>query len=815
MKTYPESVEEKLGFDVLRARLAGYLLSPMGRSHLDVRQPTADPAVIREALGQVAAFQDIFRFDDTAPLYPVGDIRPQLKQLVPEGATTEPEILLQIRRVLEMLRTLRSFFADRKEQYAGLFEILAPVVPLPGLEKRIAEVVEDDGSIKDSASPELRRLRKKHIAAQSRLRTNLMTELHKSMGEGFTTEAQPTLRSGRMVIPVRAEAKRKVKGFVHDVSATGQTVYIEPASCLELNNEIRSIEAEEHHEVRRIMLEVAGMVRRHLPEIQEGLVIFGEIDLIQAKARLANRLEAYCTQISESGEIDIRDGRNPVLQLHLLSQQGSESASDVARSLVPLDLKMDKNTRTLILTGPNAGGKTVAMKTVGLFALMLAYGIPLPADELSAFPIYSQLIVDLGDEQSIENDLSTFSSHVANLRHMTTRANDSTLVLIDEAGTGTDPAEGAALAQVIFETLTEKGATTIATTHHGALKVFAHNTPLVENGSMQFDQDSLTPTYKLLMGIPGSSYAFEIASRMGLDHAILEQSRALLGSQASRMEDLLTSLESRNASLASRLREAEEALRSATDEQKKYKELYDALEAQREHIKGKALEEAEAVISQANAQIERTIREIKESQAAKTTTKEARAELASLKEKLDREKAKNARQQQRRQKKSPGKAKAASRPREPLQVGDQVVLDGGSSAAELLELSGKDAVIMAGSMHMRVKTSRLTKVGGPQKQKVTVRQVQAANTGGLSALQARQRIDLRGKRVEGALSEVMKLIDDAIATNLSRVEIVHGKGTGALRHAIHDYLNSSLDVERFEDAPWEEGGPGVTYAYLK
>ncbi|MEM8488742.1 MAG: endonuclease MutS2 [Bacteroidota bacterium] len=810
MKTYPASVEEKLGFDVLRARLAGYLLSPMGRSYLDAQQPADDPAGIREALAQVAAFQDIFRFDDTAPLYPVGDIRPQLKQLVPEGATTEPDVLLQIRRVLELLRTLRGFFADRKEQYPGLFEILAPVVPLPAVEKRIAEIVEDDGSIKDSASPELRRLRKKRVAAQSRLRSNLMAELHKSMGEGFTTEAQPTLRSGRMVIPVRAEAKRKVKGFVHDVSATGQTVYIEPASCLELNNEIRSIEAEEHHELRRIMLEVASMVRQHLPEIRIGLDIFGEIDLIQAKARLSNTLEAYCTQVSDSGEIDIRAGRNPVLQLHLLAQQDTEAA----RNLVPLDLKMDKATRTLILTGPNAGGKTVAMKTVGLFALMLAYGMPLPADELSAFPIYSQLVVDLGDEQSIENDLSTFSSHVANLRHMTTTADDSTLVLIDEAGTGTDPAEGAALAQIIFETLTEKGATTIATTHHGALKVFAHNTPLVENGSMQFDQESLTPTYKLLMGIPGSSYAFEIASRMGLDNGILEQSRALLGTQASRMEDLLTSLEARNMSLESRLKDAEEALRSADEERTKYKELFDALEAQREHIKGKALEEAEAVISKANAQIERTIREIKESQAAKSTTREARAELASLKEKLDREKAQNTRKQQRR-KKSQVKSKPTSRPQQPLQVGDQVVLDGGNSAAELLELSGKNAVIMAGSMHMRVKVSRLTKVGGPKKQQVTVRQVQAANSGGLSALQARQRIDLRGKRVEAALSEVMKLIDDAIATNLSRVEIVHGKGTGALRHAIHDYLNSSQDVERFEDAPWEEGGPGVTYAFLK
>ncbi len=498
--------------------------------------------------------------------------------------------------------------------------------------------------------------------------------------------------------------------------------------------------------------------------------------------------------------------------MHLSEQN---SIQDASRELVPLDLKLDEDAYTLILTGPNAGGKTVAMKTVGLFALMLAYGILLPADEASEFSLFEQLIVDLGDEQSIENDLSTFSSHVANLKYMTTMANDATLVLIDEAGTGTDPAEGAALAQIVFEQLTEARTRTIATTHHGSLKVFAHDTPLVENGSMQFDQESLTPTYRLLMGIPGSSYAFEIASRMGLEHTILEKARALIGSQASRMEDLLMSLEARNQSLTSQLTEAEQALSDAKTERARYKELYDTLEAQRGEIKGKALEEAEEVVRKANAQIERTIREIKESQAAKEATKEARSELESFKLKLEQQKKSAARQQQRHNRKKQKKKKPESRPIEPLQVGDQVILDEGKTTAELLELSGKDAIIMAGSMHMRVKLNRLTKVAGPLKQKVVVRQVKSANSQGLSVLQARQRIDLRGQRVEGALSEVVRLIDDAITTNLNRVEIVHGKGTGALRNAIHEFLQSSPDVERFEDAPWEEGGPGVTYAFLR
>ncbi len=814
MKTYPESVEEKLGFDALRQEIAGYLYSRMGAEHLERQRASSDLAWIRNALNQVSAFQDVFRFDDPAPLYAIEDIRSQLKLLVPEGASAEPETLLQVMRVVELLRNLRRYFSDRKNQYPSLFELVEAITPLPALEKEIAAAIDDDGSVKDSASPELRRIRRKRAAAQSRLRTNLLDELHKSMGEGFSTDAQPTLRSGRMVIPVRAEAKRKVKGFVHDVSATGQTVYIEPASCLELNNEIRSLEAEEHHEIRRILVDLSTLVRSNLTEIRSGIEAFGIIDLIQAKAQLANKLNAFATQVSDDGKINIRAGRNPVLQLHFSRQQAANREDRGEREIVPLDLQLGIDHYTLILTGPNAGGKTVAMKTVGLFALMLGYGIPLPADEKTEFSVFSQLIVDLGDEQSIENDLSTFSSHVANLKYMTSQADASTLVLIDEAGTGTDPAEGAALAQVVFEVLTAARVRTIATTHHGSLKVFAHGTEFVENGSMQFDQASLRPTYRLLMGIPGSSYAFEIASRMGLDSGILDRSRSLVGNQVIRLEDLLSDLEARNQSLEMRLNEAEQALDEASNERSKYKELFNMLEAQREDIKGKALEEAEEVIRKANAQIERTIREIKENQAAKEATREARSELELLKEALLKEKQTTRRKQQKLQKKTRA-PQQGPRKHEPLQIGDRVILDGGQTTAELLEISGKDAVIMAGSMHMRVKLNRLTKVAGPQQQKVTIRQVKSAGDSGLTALQARQRIDLRGQRVDGALAEVMRLIDDAMATNLSRVEIVHGKGTGALRGAIHEYLEKNPDVARYEDAPWEEGGPGVTYAFLK
>lgn len=818
MTIYPASAEEKLGFDTLRVSIASLLLSPMGHAVFARRKPAADLGWIRDELSRVRALQDVLRFDDPLPLYPLRDISEPLRDLGPQGATVEPEALLDLLRVLEGLRLLRGYFTPRAETYPQLFEVVKAIVPMPDLEKRISEVVDDDGSIKDTASSELRRLRKRLVSTQARLRESLLSALSKSVGQGYTTESQPTIRSGRMVIPVRAEAKRKVSGFVHDVSASGQTVYIEPAECLDLNNEVRAVEAEEHHEIRRILIEVASQLRGHLDEIRKGLQVFGVVDFIHARARLANILDARASTINDAGKIVLIDARNPVLQLHLNAQGESAKGTEALRQIIPLNLTLGDESLTLILTGPNAGGKTVAMKTIGLFSLMLAYGIPVPADEKSEFAVFSHLIVDIGDEQSIENDLSTFSSHVTNLRYMVEHASEGTLVLIDEAGTGTDPAEGAALAQVIFETLTKAGARTIATTHHGSLKVFAHDTPLVENGSMQFDQETLRPTYRLQQGIPGSSYAFEIASRIGLDQALLERARGLLGEQTARLEDLIGSLETRNQRLATQLEEAEKQLSGAQQQRSRYERLMEQLEAQQDEIKEKALADADAVVREANAQVERTIREIKEHQAAKEATRQARSGLDAFKEKIQQEKQHTERKNKKRAKRKAPRDTHKQEPATisgPLAVGDQVILDGGSTTAELLELDGNNAVIMAGSMHMRVKTQRLTKVAGPKRQQVTIRQVHSEEAGSLGILKAHTRIDLRGKRVDEALAAVTRFVDDAIAANLNRAEIVHGKGTGALRLAIHELLNNSPEISRLEEAPWDEGGPGVTYVYLK
>ncbi len=830
MHIFPKSVESKLGFDVLRARLDELMLSEMGRDGLTAMRLSRDRGWIQAELERVAELQQAIRFDDPLPLHRIVDVREAARRAAPEGAMLGPEELFDLRQALVTSRRLHDYFGKRREKYARLRDVASRMMPLPDLEDRIDGIVDAEGRIRDDASPELRRLRRLIVQRQSALRETLQKELRKAMSGGHATEEQPTIRNGRMVIPVRAEAKRKIEGFVQDTSASGQTVYIEPAACLDLNNEVRELEGEERREVERILREVTAEVRMNLDPIRENTRVLGAFDLLQAKARLCNDLDAEVPDLNADGIIDIVDGRNPVLVLHFraLRERASSNAGSrpgttddeaVAgqarrREVVPLNLSLGRDYRTLIITGPNAGGKTVAMKTVGLFALMISYGLPLPVDSRSAFSVFDELLVDLGDEQSIEEDLSTFSSHVSNLKRMLRKAGDRTLVLIDEAGTGTDPAEGGALAQAVLETLTRLGARTIATTHHGTLKVFAHENEGVENGSMEFDQETLSPTYRFQPGVPGSSYAFEIASRIGLDGDILKRARGLVGEQKTSLEDLITTFESRTQELESKIARADEELRQATHERERYSQRAEKIKREREEIRRQALEEAERIVASANARIERTIRQIKEAEAERGATREAREELEAFREEIGRGEGGKEEEEGdggvvEREVVRPERVMVAGA----IDVGDQVVLDDGATAAEVLEIDNGEAVISFDSMRLRADVSRLRKVGGKRKQQVRIGRIE--KTGGeMSSLQAQSRVDLRGRRVDEAIDAVRTLIDEALVANLSKLEILHGKGTGALRQAIHEYLAQRDEVESFEEAPWNQGGAGVTYVKL-
>lgn len=813
MKLYPDTVEEKLGFTHLRQRLDALTRSRLGQERLERMQPGRRLDWVRAELERVDELRQALRFDDPVPLDDVVDVRETLRRAGPEGASVAPEELEVLRRVLATLRRLHAYLEVRRSKYPHLHEAAARIVPLPELEARLARVVDEEGRVRDDASPELRRLRALIVRRQSQLRDTLLGELRRAIAQGYATEEQPTVRGGRMVIPIRAEAKRKVPGFIQDTSATGQTVYLEPAAVLDLNNEVRELEGAERREVERLLREAAAAVRAHLPALHDGVSALAQFDLLQAKAHLALELDATLPQLNDAGVLDIRDGRNPVLLLHFRRQR---EAGGAERQVVPLRLTLGEAYHTLVITGPNAGGKTVAMKTAGLFVLMVSYGLLVPADPLSTFPLFEQLIVDIGDEQSIEEDLSTFSSHVANLKHMLRTATARTFILMDEAGTGTDPAEGGALAQAVLERLTALGARTIATTHHGTLKVFAHETDGVENGSMAFDPATLSPTYQFRAGVPGSSYAFDIAQRIGLQRDVLERARALVGTQKTAMEELILTFEARNRALAEALRAAEQARAEAERARRQYDERAALLREEREARRREALAEAERIVQEANARVERTIREIKEAQAAREATRVAREALdafrddvASQRQKAERKAARPARRPAAR----PAPAASSAAPRA-LGVGDQVVLDGGTAPAEVLELSGREALIAFGSMKTRVDVQRLTKVGGPRPQQVTVRQV-ATGAAELAAVRARTSVDLRGLRVDEALAEVARLVDGAVAAGLERVEVLHGKGTGALRQAIHEYLAAQPEVASFEEAPPDQGGAGVTLVALR
>jgi DNA mismatch repair protein MutS2 len=799
---HPADAEQKLGFHLVRRRLEGLAMSGVGEERLAAVAPQTDRARVERLLVATEELQRALRADDPLPLSPIPDVRQALRRAQPKGAVLDPEELAEVAALLGTMRRAQGYFKSRRERYPEAARLALQIEAPEDVEQHINRVIDPRGQVRDDASPELARISRRIVQAQDQLRAALLSALREAIGQGFATEEQPTIRNGRAVIPVRVEAKRKVQGFVHDVSGTGQTVYIEPAAVLDLNNEVRELELERSREIRRILQEVTAHLRGRLTSVQGGLDLLARLDELHARARLSNELDALVPELNDEGRVRIVRGRNPALVLHF-RREAAESGT-APRSVVPLDLELSDGQRTLVVTGPNAGGKSVAMKTTGLLCLMAACGLPVPVAPGTSLPLFEKMFVDIGDQQSIEQDLSTFTSHLANLRRMLAEADERSLVLIDEAGTGTDPAEGGALAQAALEALTASGARTVATTHHGTLKAFAHETEGVENASMQFDQSTLAPTYVFQSGIPGSSYAFEIAERVGLDEDVLARSRTLVGEGKTALEDLIATFEARTQALASQLETARTEARRAEQARKSFEGRDRSIKERRQEIEQQALAEAERIVAEANARVERTIREIKEAQAAAEQTREAREHLEHFRGQVERRQEKVMRRRPARQS-EPATAG-------PIAVGDHVRIDGAGAVGEVLELDEREAVVALGPMRTRARLDRLTKVGGPQKQRPETRTPRAGTA--MPALTAQRRIDVRGQRVEEVIPAVTRLIDDAVMAGLSEVEILHGKGTGALREAVREMLAARPDVVSFDDAAWDAGGHGVTVAML-
>lgn len=819
---HPSDAESRLGFDTIRARLLRHARTPYGRERLAALVPLADADAVREPLQRAGEMHDAIASGSPVPVRETPDLRPTLRRLGPKGARASGAELADVRHGLESLRILHDDLLARREQAPTLWTVGQRIAVITPLEDRIARTIDEAGEVRDDASPELARLSRAIGKMEGQVRSAVQRALKEAAAQGYATEDQPTIRAGRAVIPVRAEAKRKVKGFVQDVSSTGQTVYIEPAAAVEINNEVRELQIARSQEIERILKELSGHLRHHRPEIERSLDVLATLDASGAAGRLAYEIGGLVPEVGEGGPMRLVEARNPVLLLHVADQaearrqageREASGAAPEARGVVPLSLSLGEDHVTLVVTGPNAGGKSVALKTVGLMALMAGCGIPVPAAPGSRIALPTRIYVDVGDRQSIEDDLSTFTSHLQTMRQVLEEADDRSLVLIDEAGTGTDPAEGGAIAEAVLRRLTARGALTVATTHVGALKAFAHDTSGAENASMEFSRERLEPTYRFQTGIPGSSYAFEIARRVGLDGPVIDEARAKVGESAARLEDLLADAEARAEQAEQTRAEAEAELKAANRIRADYEQRLEKHRAERDAIKAAALADADAILKDANAAVERAVREIKEADAEKEATQLARQRLQEKKETVQR-RSRNV--NKRRKRRAPTPASGASPngavASGPIEVGDQVRIDSAGATGEVIELTDKEAVVALGALTSRVKLKRLTKVGGKTEQKVIVSSRGAHEP--LPIVKAQTRIDLRGQRVEAALAEAERLVDEGLAAGLPSVEILHGKGTGALRQAIHNQLARRRDVAGFEAAEWDQGGDGVTIVRL-
>jgi DNA mismatch repair protein MutS2 len=797
---YPHNTIEKTGFEFIRDATLAHTVSVLGEEWIAEIQPSADFDTVTTRITRTRELLSLISSGDVPPLNEIPDIRPDLNRARPEGSVLDPAAALQIGKVLVTARRISQYFSKREERCPIWYRYILQIQSRKILEDEIFRILSDTGAVKDNASVELQQIRRSLNARRNDLRSSLQKVMRQANKDGYLSENEPTIRGGRMVLAIKAEHKRKISGFIHDTSATGQTVYLEPVEVLHINNDIRQLENDEKREIERILKILTAQIRAEIPVIRKNLSLLGELDASIAIARLSGDIQGVIPETYEQGSrgypLQLIKAFNPQLLLKFRKQGSGES-------VVPLDLHMDHNEKCLVITGPNAGGKSVTLKTLALHALMFQCGYALPLQEGSRMPVFSGLFVDMGDEQSVEDDLSTFSSRLDWMRETCRLADTGSLILIDEAGTGTDPEEGVALYQALLEVLLKRGALTVVTTHHGNLKVFAHNHPMVVNASMEFDQKTLSPTYRFRKGLPGSSYAFEIAQRMGVPDEIIVRSRELIGDTRNKLERLIAELERMGQETETLRNDQERRLREAQKLINDYEQKTETLNRQRDQIREKALIEAKEIMQSANQRVEEAVRLIREQKAGKDQIKEIRKDISHHQKSVDEQ------LEQVREVKMPKVLGA------PPKVGDTVKLSDGHSTGELIEVTGNRAVVMVNGLTLKTSYKNLLKVqASPKKEpRVHISIINSADDDGVIR-RATPTLDIRGKRGEEAIAELTRHLDRAIASGLTQVEVIHGKGDGILRKLVHNYLRDRKEVREYALAPWEQGGPGCTLVYM-
>ena len=856
--TYPDNFEQKIGFNEIRNMLRQQCLSPLGKEQVDNMAFSSDAEQVNEWLGQVREFRRLMEEVEDFPLQYFYDVRASIQRTRVENTHLEEDELFDLRRSLKTIADIVAILnhsdeddahaeqedgwrREKKYPYPALHRLAEDVMTFPQLIQRIDQILDKFGKIRDNATPELLQIRRELARTEGSISRTLYSILRSAQSEGVVEkDVTPTLRDGRLVIPVVPTLKRKIRGIVHDESATGRTVFIEPAEVVEANNRVRELEGEERKEIIRILTAFTDKVRPHAKEILDSYRFLAVIDLIQAKRKVADTFKAIEPEVEAHPHIDWIHAIHPLLQLSLEKKQ---------EKAVPLDIQLTRDKRILIISGPNAGGKSVCLKTVGLLQYMLQCGLSIPVSERSRTGVFRNIMIDIGDEQSLENDLSTYSSHLLNMKNMLKAADGDTVILIDEFGTGTEPGIGGAIAEAVLNRFCKQQAYGVITTHYQNLKHFADSHEGVANAAMLYDRHEMKALFQLAIGRPGSSFAIEIARKTGLPEDVIKEASDIVGSEYIQSDKYLQDIvrdkrywENKRQNIHQREKDMEKTI-------SRYESDLEDIERSRKAILQKAKEEAAELLKEANRKIENTIREIREKQAEKEETRRIRQELDRFRQEVeeadrkandDKIARKIAQIQQRKERHAKRQAEKvqnqekaaaalrgaqANRPSDdrPLQAGDTVRIKGLSTVGKIENISGDMATAVFGGMRTKMRLNRLEHAlpdsastasadKTEQRKESLTYSISQETRKTIDDRKANfhQDIDVRGMRGDEALNAVQYFIDDAILVGMPRVRILHGKGNGILRQLIRQYLSSVPNVTHYADEHVQFGGAGIT-----
>ncbi|MDO3642940.1 endonuclease MutS2 [Mucilaginibacter sp. L3T2-6] len=784
---YPENSTDKLGFTEVKELIKTHCLSDMGRQMVDRIQVMNNFDQIRKFLNQANEFKNILVNDAPLPIHHFFDIKSLANKAKIEGAFLSEEEFYQVQSSLQTVFAVIGYFNEREGQYPNL-EALFEHLPIEkAIIRKIDAVIDQKGKIRPNASRELQEITAGIAKAEQEARRKIDQVFKSATANGWTADGSLTVRDGRLCIPLLAENKRKLKGFIHDESSSGQTVYIEPEEVFSLNNKIRDLEFERRREIVKILTALTNELRPYVPLLLSYHGLLTKLDFVRAKALFAIDIDGTMPEVVNEAKLRLVNARHPLLMLNFKKE---------SKIVVPLNVQIDEGIRIVVVSGPNAGGKSVCMKTVGLLQMMVQAGLLISAGEGSVSGVFKQLFVDIGDDQSIESDLSTYSAHLSKMKNFVEQANGKTLILIDEFGTGTDPQFGGPIAEAVLESLNHKKVRGMVTTHYSNLKIFASHTEGIENASMLFNNVEMKPLYILEVGKPGSSYAFEIAQKIGLPQNVLNLAKNKVSAGQKKVDTLLVDLEREKKELYDNKVKLEKQQRQVNSLLAENEKLKSYLEENKKNLIRQAKDEAKNIIMNANKLVENTISEIKSSQADKETTK-------NLREKLNAELQKNT-----------VKLVAVKHPvaEEELKPGDWVKLTDSDTTGQIIELIKDNVVIAIGDLRTVAKRKRVEKVSKSAVPK-EVRRATVGNTGDVANFSPE--IDVRGQRTEDALNNIERLLDRAIMMGYGNLKIIHGKGDGILRKMIRQYLKKYEQVDRMEDEHADRGGDGITYVYLR